>query len=202
MHTYSEGLVIRDATAADVEAIIIIYNHYVRSSFTTFQETEATVDITRAKLETLRSEGIPYLVIEDTSTQSICGFAYADDWSERTAYRFTVASTIYLHPEYCRKGIGKLLLQRLLDELRACGKKQVLARASILPDQVPEDVPSCRLHMAFGYKPVGRLLKVGFKLEKWVDVLLLQLDLGDGAELSGIAAPPDGESARRRYANR
>ena len=178
--THREGFVIRDAVEDDVEAITSIYNHYVRSSIATFQETDATVDFMRAKLETIRSVGIPYHIVEDTSTKHVCGFAYADEWSERTAYRFTVASTIYLHQDHCRKGIGKLLMQRLLDDIRVCGKKQVLARVSILPDQVPEDVPSCRLHMTFGYKPVGRLLKVGFKLGRWVDVLLLQLDLEDG----------------------
>ncbi|KAK4544711.1 hypothetical protein LTR36_003960 [Oleoguttula mirabilis] len=175
--TVQPALAIKDASVNDAEAIAPIYNYYVRTSIASLQEGDSTVDAIRSKLDSIRSKAMPYVLAQDTTTGAILGYAYADDWHERTGYRFTVECSIYLHADHCGKGYGKLLLPAVLAKLRACGKKQVLAKISILPEQAAQDVPSCRLHVAFGFQPVGRLLKVGFKMGKWVDVLFLQLDL-------------------------
>lgn len=175
--TMADQVFLRDATADDIEHITRTYNYYVRESLVSLQEAASTADELHAKLDGIRSRGLPYLVAIDRAQGQLCGFAYADKWHERSGYHYSVETTIYLAPEWCRKRIGPLLLRALLDRVRACGKKRALAKISILPEQAPDDVPSCRLHMALGFRTVGRFPRIGFKLGQWVDVIFLQLDL-------------------------
>ncbi|KAK5123681.1 hypothetical protein LTR85_002317 [Meristemomyces frigidus] len=169
-------LSIREATTDDAVAIASIYNHYVRESIATLQENDATVGEISSKLDSIRSKGMPYVVTDD-SAGTLYGYAYADDWNGGTGYKSTVECSIYLQPDHCGRGIGKSLLPHVFAKLRACGKEQVVAKISILPGQAAQEVPSCRLHIAYGFVPVGRLLKVGFKKSHWIDVIFLQLAL-------------------------
>jgi L-amino acid N-acyltransferase len=185
MDAMASKVIIRDATTDDAEHITSIYNHYVRTSIATFQEEGSSTDELAAKQASIKARETPYLVAVDAekSSSEVHGFAYADRWAERSAYRFSVESSIYLHPLKSGQGVGKRLLQALLDHLLQAGSsggtKRVLAKISILPEQAAEDVPSCRLHMAFGFRTVGRLVKVGYKMDRWIDVVILELDLDD-----------------------
>ncbi|KXL48717.1 hypothetical protein M433DRAFT_150829 [Acidomyces richmondensis BFW] len=175
----ADELTFRRASPGDVEYMTLAYNYYVRESIATFQEDDSTTDEMGKKVDMICAHGLPFIVAESEQTQKICGFAYASAWAERSAYRYSVETSIYLVPDWCGQGMGKLLLQKLIDELRACGKRQALAKISILPGQSAEEVRSCRLHMSLGYRIVGRLSKVGFKFGCWIDVLVLQLSLDE-----------------------
>jgi len=172
-----------EATTDCVEEIASIYNHYVRSSVITLQEEPSTSQALQQKMQSVFAHNLPFLFARSKISGEIVGYAYADDWNERSGYKFTVESSIYLRQDHCGKGIGKALPQALLVRVQAAGKLRVLAKMSILPDQAPEEVPSCRLHTSFGFRPVGRLLKVGYEMEKWIDVIFFQLDIEPGPGL-------------------
>ena len=169
---------IRDATEKDVEAVANIYRSYVRTSISTLEEHELSTDELRTEFSKITSIGAPCLVAISQETGDLCGYAYTGPFNERSGYKFTCEDSIYLHPNYCGKGLGKKLLGALFEKLKATSNTtQVIAKMSILPEQAVEDLLSCRLHMSFGFKPVGRLLKVGYKFDKWVDVVILQADI-------------------------
>ena len=169
---------IRDATENDVEAIAKIYQSYVRTSIATLEEHEPTTDSICSEFSKVFSSGSPFIVAVDRDIGSLCGYAYTGPFNERSGYKFTREDSVYLHPDYCGKGLGRQLLQKLFETLKATSSAtQVVAKMSILPEQAVEDLPSCRLHMSIGFKAAGRLSKDGYKFDKWIDVVLLQADI-------------------------
>lgn len=168
---------IRDVTDNDAEAIHAIYEHYVKTSVATLQENIPTIESIRSKIQGLKSIEMPFLAAVDRSNGEIAGYAYGDNFSERSGYKHTVEDSVYIQKDYTGRGLGKLLLKEVFARLKAIGKKVVLAKMSILPDVRPEDMATCRLHASLGAREVGRFLKVGYKLETLVDVVIFQLDL-------------------------
>lgn len=169
---------LRTATEDDISAIVAIYSHYVDTSLATLAENINPRTLLH-RHQAILSRGLPYLVAAHSATGDIAGFAYADLHSERSGYQYTVEDTVYLHPDHCGKGLGKQLLGALIEDLTAAGKRNVLAKMSMLPHQTYKDLATCRLHASFGFQPVGRLRKVGYKFGQWLDVALFQLSLGE-----------------------
>lgn len=171
---------IRDALPSDAQAYHDIYHHYVKPSIATLQLSLPTLSESLSKFTRLRTSTLPFLVAVDPSSSDsrIAGLAYADTFNERGGYHHTVEGTIYLHPDFCGRGIGKVLLEILLDRLRELGKRVVVAKMSILPGQKVGEHASCRLHLGMGFREVGRLVGVGEKLGLGVDVVFLQMEVG------------------------
>ncbi|OQN97106.1 hypothetical protein B0A48_17202 [Cryoendolithus antarcticus] len=173
-----DNISLRDATIDDAPAIAAIYNHYVRESLATLAEDAMPDTPMQQRVQTLCAAKLPFLVAVDQMQNGIAGYAYASPYSDRSGCAPTLECSIYLHPDHCSKGIGRQLMDPLISALvSTTTKTQVLAKMSILPDQSPESLTTCRLHASMGFRQVGRLDRVGFKLGKWVDVVMLQLDL-------------------------
>lgn len=169
---------IREAAETDIEAIAEIYQYYVRTNICTLEEQQPSVNDVRNEFSQVFATGAPFIVAIDGSDGRLMGYAYSGPFNPRSGYNATCEDSIYIHHDYCRNGIGKKLLQALLDAIRASSRiTNVIAKMSISPEDAVEDVPSCRLHMSFGFQPVGRLIKVGRKFDKWIDVVILQLEL-------------------------
>jgi L-amino acid N-acyltransferase YncA len=152
---------IRSATTDDVVQICEIYNHYVMQTAITFEEQPvAPDDMTQRMAEVL--EALPWLVCEEDG--KLRGFAYASKWKGRCAYRYSVESTVYLDPHATGQGIGSLLYQFLLAELRERGMHVVIGGIA-LPNEA-----SVFLHEKFGFRKVAHFKEVGQKFEKWIDV--------------------------------
>ncbi|WKE67130.1 GNAT family N-acetyltransferase [Gallaecimonas kandeliae] len=164
-----QNLKIRPATAYDCEAMADIYNGYVRDSVITFEEKEVTPTQMAARLAEVMGQNLPWLVAE--GVEGLLGYAYATPWKSRSAYRFSLESTIYLDPLHAGKGVGKGLYGALLDQLRARHCHTVLAGIA-LPNPA-----SIALHERLGFTQVGELKEVGFKQGRWVDVGYWQLRL-------------------------
>lgn len=162
--------VLRPATSDDAASIAAIYAHYVEHSVATFDLTAPDAAWWTAKIADLTAAGWPFLVAEDDG--GLAGFAYVAPWRVKPAYRQTVEDTIYLTPGRTGRGIGRALMSALLDAARAAGARQVIA---VVADGGDES--SVRLHGAFGFVESGRLRAVGFKHGRWLDTLLLQVDL-------------------------
>lgn len=156
----------RDAAPADASGVAAVFAPYARESTVTF-ETEPP---TPAAWETKLTTNHPFVVL--TVDGEIKGYALATPWRPKPAYRHTVETTVYLSPDATGKGHGRHLMTELLKRCKETGYRQVIAVVVASPDE-----SSLRLHKSLGYEEAGRLRKVGWKQDQWLDTLLLQREL-------------------------
>lgn len=153
---------IRPAVSSDCEAIARIYNYYIRETIVTFEEQEVVGPEITARLTEVVDAGLPWLVAEDPT--DVVGYAYANRWKGRCAYRFSAESTIYLDPSRTQLGIGGGLYEALLDALRAKPIHVVIGGIAL------PNAASVRLHERLGFEKVAHFREVGFKFNRWIDV--------------------------------
>jgi L-amino acid N-acyltransferase YncA len=166
---------IRAATLADIPAITAIYAHAVKHGTASFElEPPTEAEMTR-RMQAVLDGKFPYIVAEIDG--KIAGYAYASLYRTRPAYRFTVEDSVYIAPDMHRRGIGKVLLQRLIDECTARGYRQMIA---VIGDS--DQAASIGVHKACGFEPAGNLKSIGWKFGRWLDTPLMQRSLGKGAE--------------------
>jgi phosphinothricin acetyltransferase len=177
----SDELRIEPATTADAGAIAKLYAHHVLHCTATFETAPPDASEIAARMEKLRAAGMPWLVARDADG-TLLGYAYAGPFHSRAAYRYTCENTIYIRHDRLGRGLGTALLKALLAAGEACGLRQVVA---LIAGTEPASVA---LHAKAGFKEVGRLRSVGRKHGQWIDVLYMQLALGDGD-----ATPPEKE---------
>lgn len=175
---------IRPVTPADIGAVTAIYRHHVLTGCASFEETPPDEAEMAARLSAIGARGLPYLCLEavDPRTQrtELVGYAYAGPYRARSAYRFTVEDSIYLAPGQTGRGYGRLLLERLIQECRALGLREMVA---VIGDSA--NLASIELHRRLGFDQVGVLRRVGFKFDRWIDSVLMQLPLRpDSANLA------------------
>ena len=174
----SMRLAIRAATAADIPVITAIYDHAVRHGTASFEiEPPDAAEMARRQ-KVLLDGGYPYLVAEADGV--LAGYAYAGAYRPRPAYRWSVEDSVYVAPTMHRRGIGAALLGRLIAEAEQRGFRQMIA---VIGDSA--QTPSVELHAALGFRRIGAVQNVGFKLGRWLDTVLMQRELGAGA-----SAPP------------
>lgn len=154
---------IRNATIADSQVIADIYNGYIRDTSITFEETPVDAQIIGSRIsKVIEQLNLPWIVYEEEG--QIIGYAYAGQWKERSAYRYSVEVTVYLAPEQHGKGIGRKLYDELFQRLRQLNIHCALAVIT-LPNEA-----SIRLHEKLGMKKVAVFPEVGLKFGKWHDV--------------------------------
>lgn len=165
------GVLLRASRADDLDAIAPIYRHYVLHSSSTFEiEPPAREEMGRRRAAILEL-GLPYLTAEVDGR--VMGYAYANAYRPRRAYRFTVEDSIYVDPAAARGGLGTALMAALIAECERGEWRQMIA---VIGDS--GNAASIALHEKFGFRRVGTLERVGFKFEKWVDTVLMQRALG------------------------
>lgn len=167
------ALVIRAGADADIPAITAIYAHHVRNGLASFEEVPPdAAEMARRQAE-VQAQGLPYLVA--TIAGQVVGYAYAAPYRARSAYRFTVEDSVYVAPDRIGLGIGRRLLAPVIEAAAAAGKRQMVA---VIGDSA--NAASIGLHQALGFRMAGTLAAIGFKLDRWVDSVLMQRALGDG----------------------
>jgi L-amino acid N-acyltransferase YncA len=156
------GISIRAAAAADAWAIAGIYNHYIRHTVVTFEEEPVSTQAMEGRMSAIRAIALPWLVAE--SRDGIIGYAYAARFKERSAYRFSNETTVYLSQGREGQGIGTRLYGELLTAVRDQGIRTAVGLIA-LPNEA-----SVTLHEKLGFAHVGTLKGMGFKMDRWVDV--------------------------------
>jgi len=165
---------IRPVRPADIAAITRIYAHAVQHGTASFElDPPDTNEMTR-RLDALNAGGFPYLVAE--AKNEVLGYAYAGPYRARPAYRFTVEDSVYIVPDAQRRGLGRLLLDRLIVESEARGYRQMIA---VIGDSANH--ASIALHAALDFRMVGTFESVGWKFGRWLDSVLMQRPLGQGS---------------------
>jgi L-amino acid N-acyltransferase YncA len=167
-------LEIRAAAVADLPSITDIYAHEVRFGTATFELIPPDLAEMTRRFHALVEGGFPYLVA--VLDGHVIGYAYASAFRPRPAYRFTVENSVYLRPAIHRRGIGQQLLQRLIGECSALGFRQMIA---VIGDSA--NAASVGVHSRCGFKMIGTHPNVGLKFGRWLDTVMMQLPLGEGA---------------------
>ena len=152
---------LRDAEPSDGDAICSIYNEYILNTTITFEETPVQAEEMASRIR-LVTQSYPWLVYEKDSR--IVGYAYAGKWKERSAYRYSVETAIYMDSRHVGKGIGTQLMKELLNRLKAVSLHSVISGIA-LPN--PASIALCE---KLGFKKVAHFSEVGYKKNRWVDV--------------------------------
>ncbi len=171
----SPELRVRDAEPADLAAVQAIYAYHVETGIASFEETPPDRAEMERRWRTVREAGLPFLVAECKG--EVIGFACCGPYRPRPGYRFTVEDTIYVAPDRTHRGIGRALLEALIDRCASASVRQMIA---VIGDS--DNLASIRLHERLGFRVVGVLRNVGFKHGRWVDSVLMQRSIGAGAD--------------------
>ena len=164
---------IRDVTEEDAEAIAAIYAHHVAHGTASYDTVAPSTDETRAKIRRIIDANWPFIGADRDG--SVVGYAYVTQFRDRAAYAWACEDSIYVHPDWQGRGIGKGLLHELLRRAEAFGFRQMTA---VIGGAEPASI---RLHAGCGFREVGRLHAVGWKHGRWLDSVYMQIALGEGS---------------------
>lgn len=167
------SLLIRPSTSADLPAITQIYAASVQHGTGSFEIEAPGCDEIAARREAVLARQLPWLVAQ--TADGVIGYAYASPFRPRPAYRYCVEDSIYLAEPARGHGVGKLLLAELIARCESWGARQMLA---VIGDSA--NAASTAVHAALGFRRVGCLDAVGWKFERWLDVVFMQRALGRG----------------------
>ena len=167
-------MIIRASTLADIAAAQVIYAHHVWTGTASFELAPPSLEEMVRRRSALTDKGLPWLVAERNGR--LLGYPYAGPYRTRPAYDWTLEDSIYIHPDAHGQGIGKALLTRLIDDCTTLGYRQMVA---VIGDST--NAGSVGLHRSCGFHHAGVLQAVGWKFGRWIDSVLMQRSLGDGA---------------------
>jgi L-amino acid N-acyltransferase YncA len=159
-------LVMRPHRPDDIPAVTRIYGHYVRETVITFETAEPDEAEMASRFGAIASKGHPLLIGEIDG--EVIGYAYASTYRPREAYRFTCEDSIYLAPSAVGHGIGSKMLGRLIEESSKAGLRQMLAVITA------ERENSIRLHTKHGFRMIGTYEALGYKFDRWLDIVHMQ----------------------------
>lgn len=166
---------IRDAALTDLPVITEIYRESVLNGIGTYElEPPSEAEMT-SRFTSITAQNYPYLVAEDDNGK-VLGYAYSSPFRSRPAYRYLAEDSIYVAADSRGLGVGRTLLDALLSRTASLGIRQMIA---VIGGGNPASVA---LHEDAGFKHVGRMPASGFKFGQWVDTVLMQLELGEGAD--------------------
>lgn len=174
-----EDLIVRAATAADAEALAAIYGDACLHGPGTFEEVPPDAAEMAARRAAVAARGLPYYVAELGGR--VAGYAYASPFRPRTGYRYTAEDSVYIAPWAKGRGLGGMLLARVIADCEQLGLRQLMAVIG-----GSENIASIALHRALGFETQGVVKGVGFKLGRWMDIVIMEKSLN-----GGTATPPD-----------
>lgn len=160
---------LRDATVADLPEILDIYNDVILTTTAVYSEKPHTLEMRRAWFNERKQAGFPVLVAVQDGR--IMGFATYGHFRIWPCYRYTVEHSVYVHRDGRGQGISKLLLNAVIGHARKAGMHVMIAGVD------SENDISLKLHLQFGFVQVARFKEVGFKFNRWLDLIFLELML-------------------------
>ena len=180
-------LAVRRCTEQDMPEVREIYALEVREGTASFELEPPSLADMAARFAAIEAAGLPYLVVEQDGR--IAGYAYAAPYRPRPAYRHTVEDSVYVARWARRRGVGRALLAAVIERATARGMRQMVA---IIGDSA--HAASIRLHAEAGFRLVGTLEHVGWKFGRWLDTVIMQRPLGEGASTPPGANPPHAQA--------
>jgi phosphinothricin acetyltransferase len=169
------SLTLRDAREDDMPTVQAIYAHHVLHGTASFELEPPTLAQMLQRRADICAHGLPYVVAERDG--EVVGYGYATLYRPRPAYRFTVEDSVYVRDGMAGLGIGQALLGLVIQRCIDDGRRQMVA---IIGNS--GNVASIRLHERLGFRKVGVFESVGFKHGRWLDTVIMQRELGEGAD--------------------
>jgi len=166
-------ILIRNVCDQDMPAIQAIYASEVLHGVSSWEDVPPSLEEMEQRAIAITQAGYPYLVA--VCDDQVLGYAYASTYRPRPAYRYTVENSIYLANGMQRRGLGQQLLKHLIKECTVKGFRQMIA---VVGDS--DNSMSIDFHKKMGFEQVGIIKSIGYKFERWLDSVMLQLTLGDG----------------------
>jgi len=167
---------IRRAKIEDAAQIQAIFSYYVLHSVATYYLDPPPIGHFTNKIErSLNDNRFPFFVA--AQNDKILGYAYGSEYRVQAGYHGTIEDSVFIHPEFQKMGLGKRLLEALVDECRQLEYRVMVAIFGSGREVLPG---TFKLHESFGFREVGRLIGVGEKFGQILDTPILQLDLTNG----------------------
>lgn len=160
---------IRPYQTEDTQAILDIINYNILHSTALYDYNVRTVEQQKNIIEDKLAKNFPVIVA--TIENQVVGFGMYSEFRFREAYKFTVEHSVYVDDNFHGKGIGKLLLEELI----SLAKQQKLHTMIAVIDA--ENESSVTFHEKFGFKTVGVIKESGFKFDRWLHSVFMQLIL-------------------------
>jgi phosphinothricin acetyltransferase len=160
---------VRNANENDLLQLLNIYNDIIINTTAVYQYEIHTLQMRKEWFAAKQQQGFPVFVAEDND--SIIGFSTIGTFRQWQAYKYSVENSVYVAPNERGKGVGKLLMQPLIDSARQMDMHTIIAGIDATNEI------SLRLHKNFGFEEVAHFKEVGFKFDRWLDLKFLQLTL-------------------------
>jgi L-amino acid N-acyltransferase YncA len=168
-------MLIRPAVESDVPAILVIYNQVIATSTAIYNDNPVTLDDRLAWFRARAAAGYPVLVAVEPSagspTETVVGFSTFGDFRHGYGYRFTVELSVHVDAAHRGRGIGRQLVEALIPIARSLGKHALIGGVDAT------NTVSIRLHQSLGFHQAGHFKEVGYKFNRWLDLILFQLIL-------------------------
>jgi L-amino acid N-acyltransferase len=158
---------VRTANDTDLPAILEIYNDAIMNTTAVYDYEPHTLEMRKQWFRIKEAQGYPVFVAEDNGR--VVGFSSIGPWRAWAAYKYSVENSIYVAADQRGKGIGKKLLEPLIE-----AAKQLDLHAIIAGIDATNEV-SIKLHRGFGFTEAGQFKQVGFKFGRWLDLTFMQL---------------------------
>ena len=191
----STGITVRPGKPEDISPVNTIHKHYVENTVITFVTEPNSDQAALDNYNKVKKEGLPYIVAEDNETQAILGYAYVSAFrGVNPGYRHSLELSLFCQPDHVRRGIAKQLLLRLIEILEHpedfrdwvegtrlidFKPRQLLAVMAIDIEGPGEGLKLRDWYVKLGFVERGHLKDIGWKKERWIDTMYLQLALKD-----------------------
>ena len=162
-------ITVREATAADLTDLLDIYNHVIVHTTAVYDYLPHTLEMRTQWFETKQQQGFPVFVALDG--KELVGFSSFGPYRAWAAYQFTVENSVYVKENHRGKGIAVILMQHLIEAAKAMRMHTIVAGI----DSTNE--ASIQLHQKFGFEKVAHFKEVGYKFDRWLDLVFMQLIL-------------------------
>ena len=162
------SLVFRSIQSRDVNKVLEIYNFHILNGLSNFEEAPITFENFSIICNNILKCNLPFIVCEKDKT--IIGFAYLNTFRSKSGYRFSYENSIYIANDFTGLGIGNKLLKKLIIE--ASKHDHISNIVAVIGGN--ESIASIKIHKKNGFKMVGTLKKIGYKKDKWLDVIYMQ----------------------------
>ena len=170
------GFTIRPAEPRDAPAMASILRHYIQSSAVTLDITPPVSSSFDEKIKTIQDFGGPFGVLTDDQ-ECVVGYGYGATYRPKKGYNCSIELTIYLAPGVTGQGLGRRMLNWLIDQCRASGFKLAISVITVDPKVGAHNMPSGKLHLRLGFSYVGTIHNVASKFDQYWDTATFTLDL-------------------------
>ncbi|MPR34641.1 GNAT family N-acetyltransferase [Salmonirosea aquatica] len=162
-------IILRQADERDAAALLDIINYEIRNSTVVYDYTERTLDYQLDWLRKKRTDGMPVFVAEQE--KEVLGFSTFGVFRPWDAYQFSIEHSIYIAAKARGKGMGKLLMNEMIKTAKDMGFHTMIAGVDSGNEK------SYAFHKQFGFVEVGRFSQIGYKFDRWLDLIFMQLFL-------------------------